>query len=64
MFDMHLNLIIDNALEITKYRDGNRKERQFKKIVLRGDSIIYVETSGKRFYVADDEEKEFWNRKK
>ena len=59
MFDMHLNLIIENAKEITKLRDGTKKERQYKTIILRGDSIKFVETSGKRIYVTDDEEKEF-----
>ncbi len=59
MFDMHLNLIIEDAKEIIKLRDGTKKERQFKTIILRGDSIKFVETSGKRIYVNDDEEIEF-----
>ena len=59
IYDMHLNLVISDAVEVIKLRDGTKKERQFKTIILRGDSIKFVETSGKRFYVADDEEKEF-----
>jgi small nuclear ribonucleoprotein (snRNP)-like protein len=60
MFDMHLNLIIDNALEIIKLRDGRSKERQFKTIILRGDSIKFIETSGTRIMISnDDEEVEF-----
>lgn len=60
MFDMHLNLIIDKALEITKLRDGTTNERQYKTIILRGDSIKYVETSGKIFFMnSEDEEIEF-----
>ncbi len=59
MYDLHLNLIIENAIEVTKLRDGTKKERQYKTIILRGDSIKFVETSGKRIYITDDEEKEF-----
>ncbi|TFG19439.1 MAG: hypothetical protein EU530_06250 [Promethearchaeota archaeon] len=59
MYDMHLNLIIENASEVTKLRDGTNNEVQYKIIILRGDSIKFVETSGKRIYVSDDEEKEF-----
>jgi small nuclear ribonucleoprotein (snRNP)-like protein len=59
MFDMHLNLIIENAVELTKLRDGTTDEKQYKTIILRGDSIIYLETSGKRIYINDDEEREF-----
>ena len=58
MFDMHLNLIIDDAKEVIKFRDGNTKERQFGRIILRGDSIKFVETSGTRIFVNDDEETE------
>ncbi|MBN2157436.1 MAG: hypothetical protein JW776_15425 [Candidatus Lokiarchaeota archaeon] len=59
MFDMHLNLIIENAVEITKLRDGTTSEREYTTIILRGDSIIYLETSGTRIVVNDDEEIEF-----
>ncbi len=59
MFDMHLNLIIDDTKEITKLRDGTINERQFGRIILRGDSIKFVETSGTRIFVDDDEETEF-----
>jgi len=55
MFDMHLNLIIDNAIEITKLRNGTTHERQFGTIILRGDSIIFVETSGTCIMVSDEE---------
>ena len=56
MFDMHLNLIIDDAKEVIKLRDGSSKERQYKTIILRGDSIKFVETSGNRIMISNDDE--------
>ncbi|MHA1340703.1 MAG: LSM domain-containing protein [Promethearchaeota archaeon] len=43
-FDQHLNLIIDNAKEI-EYRSGENREieKQYGKIIIRGDSIIYID---------------------
>ena len=56
MYDMHLNLILDKAKEITKLRDGTTKEKQYKKIILRGDSIKFVETAGTRIMISSDDE--------
>ena len=57
MFDMHLNLIIEGVKEVTRLRDGTKiKERQYKTIILRGDSIKFVETSGTRIMISSDNE--------
>jgi small nuclear ribonucleoprotein len=36
-FDIHINLVLENA----KFKDQD-VERQFKKIFLRGDMIVFV----------------------
>ena len=53
---MHLNLIIDQAKEIYKRRDGTTNEKQYKTIILRGDSIKFVETAGTRIMISSDDE--------
>jgi small nuclear ribonucleoprotein (snRNP)-like protein len=56
MYDMHLNLIIDQAKEITKLWDGTTQETQYKTIILRGDSIKFLETAGTRIMISKDDE--------
>lgn len=41
MFDQHLNLIISDAVEI--YERNGEKRKELGKIIIRGDSVVYVD---------------------
>ncbi|MEM0360192.1 MAG: LSm family protein [Candidatus Diapherotrites archaeon] len=41
-YDIHLNLVLENAEETTKKDDGTEEREKHQKIMVRGDSIILI----------------------
>jgi len=41
-FDVHLNLILENAEETGKKEDGSEEKEKHAKIMVRGDNIILI----------------------
>ena len=41
-FDVHLNLVLENAEETGKRDDGTEEKEKFAKIMVRGDNIILI----------------------
>ena len=49
-YDMHLNLVMKDAKEII-YKRGKERIIERGNLVVRGDSIIYIDFDGKREYL-------------
>ncbi|MCX6801486.1 MAG: LSm family protein [Candidatus Diapherotrites archaeon] len=41
-FDVHLNLVLENAEETSCKEDGTEEKEKYPKIMVRGDSIILI----------------------
>jgi len=41
-FDVHLNLVLENAEETSKKDDGTEEKEKHAKIMVRGDNIILI----------------------
>lgn len=41
-FDVHLNLVLENAEETSKTKEGSEKKEKYSKIMVRGDNIILI----------------------
>ena len=41
-FDVHLNLVLENAEETAKKNDGSEEKEKHAKIMVRGDNIILI----------------------
>lgn len=41
-FDVHLNLVLENAEETSRKEDGTEEKEKYPKIMVRGDSIILI----------------------
>ena len=41
-FDVHLNLVLENAEETSKKDDGTEEKEKHVKIMVRGDNIILI----------------------
>lgn len=41
-FDVHLNLVLENAEETAKKEDGSEEKEKHAKIMVRGDNIILI----------------------
>lgn len=41
-FDVHLNLVLENAEETNKKEDGTEEKEKHAKIMVRGDNIILI----------------------
>ncbi len=41
-FDVHLNLVLENAEETSKKEDGTEEKEKYAKIMVRGDNIILI----------------------
>lgn len=41
-FDVHLNLILENAEETGKKDDGSEEKEKHAKVMVRGDNIILI----------------------
>ncbi|MCP4762940.1 MAG: hypothetical protein GY870_14270 [archaeon] len=49
-FDSHLNLIMEEAEEIVRYR-GIKRNIPLGNIIIRGDSIIFVDFEGQKEFI-------------
>jgi len=41
-FDVHLNLVLENAEETSKKEDGSEEKEKHARIMVRGDNIVLI----------------------
>ncbi|MBD3352883.1 MAG: hypothetical protein GF364_15475 [Candidatus Lokiarchaeota archaeon] len=44
-YDQHLNLILEDAQELVIWRTGIKSKKDVGKVIIRGDSIVYIDTN-------------------